>query len=312
MELILVSSSRGNIGRLPLNRPLVLVAAALCTFIVALAARACYETAVDVAAARLLDDEGSTAALLQREVVTRQQEVERLDADVTRNLDALASRLGRLQAHVTRLDALGERLTRLSGLSLSEFDFGTDPAIGGPVPPDPASSQGAIEIAEDIERIAAAIGDQQDKLAGLETLLMSARLQDAVEPAGRPIREGWMSSGFGRRSDPVTGKREFHRGIDFAGRMGSDVIAVAAGVVTWSARRAGHGNMIEINHGNGLVTRYSHNKRNLVEVGDKVAKNQVIANMGSTGRSTGPHVHFEVIRDGKFVNPITYIRAAAD
>lgn len=312
MELILVSSSRGNIGRLPLNRPAILLAACLVTVILALTVRAIYDRAIDLAADRLLNDTNSSTRLFQREVIAQQVEVERLESAVTGNLDALALRLGRLQAHVTRLDALGERLTSLSGLSSTEFDFGSDPAIGGPVTKEPASSQSAVEIAEDIERISAAIRDQQDKLAGLEALLMSARLQDSVRPAGRPVVEGWMSSGFGRRSDPVTGKREFHRGIDFAGRMGSDVIAVAAGVVTYAGRNSGHGNMIELSHGNGLVTRYSHNKENLVKVGDKVQKNQRIARMGSTGRSTGPHVHFEVIRDGKFVNPIEYIRAAAD
>jgi len=314
MEIILVSASRGALGRLPVERPAVLAgltAALAATVYLALGA---YGAAVDEVAARILEGEGGARQRVQREVVAQRRDLRELEQDLGSHLDALGRRLGVLQAHVTRLDALGERLRELGGLPAAEFDFEAPPALGGPAPAPGAGgvrSTRARVLGEAIERFAASLREKEHELAGLESMLVSARLQHAVQPAGRPIREGWMSSAFGYRADPVTGKREFHRGIDFSGRRGSDVVAVAAGVVTHAARKAGYGNMVEINHGNGLVTRYSHNKRNLVEVGDKVGKNQVIANMGSTGRSTGPHVHFEVIRDGKFVNPIEYIRSAA-
>ena len=128
-------------------------------------------------------------------------------------------------------------------------------------------------------------------------------------PAGRPIPTGWLSSYFGNRTDPMTGRKAFHSGMDFAGRPGSDIIAVASGVVVWSGRRHGYGHMVEIDHGNGYTTIYAHNKRNLVRVGDRVRKGDVIALMGASGRATGTHVHFEVLRHGKPVNPLDYVRA---
>jgi len=145
----------------------------------------------------------------------------------------------------------------------------------------------------------------------LETLLANRKIQDDVFLAGRPIKKGWMSSRFGRRSDPFTGRVAMHNGVDFAGREGSDIIAVASGVVTWSSDRYGYGQMVEINHGSGYITRYAHNKENKVQVGDIVKKGQVIALMGSSGRSTGPHVHFEVYKHGRPVDPASYIHRAS-
>ena len=140
----------------------------------------------------------------------------------------------------------------------------------------------------------------------LETLLMDRSLRERLMPSGRPISKGWLSSNFGKRADPFTGKQEYHKGVDFAGKEGADVLAVGDGVVTWSSKRSGYGNLVEINHGNGYVTRYGHNKSNTVEVGETVKKGQQIALIGSTGRSTGPHVHFEVLRNGKQVNPAKF------
>ena len=139
---------------------------------------------------------------------------------------------------------------------------------------------------------------------------MSRNLQQEVIPSGRPINKGWISSRYGKRNDPFTGKPDFHKGIDLAGREGADVIAVGSGVVMWSGKRFGYGNMVEINHGNGYITRYGHNKENVVKVGDTVKKGQVIAQMGNTGRSTGPHVHFEVWRSGRTVDPMKFIQTA--
>jgi len=147
-----------------------------------------------------------------------------------------------------------------------------------------------------------------DQLAVLESLMASRRLSQDLKPEGRPITSGWLSSYFGNRADPFSGKQKLHAGVDFAGKEGSDVVAVASGVVTWSGKRYNYGTMVEINHGNGLVTRYAHNKDNLVTVGETVKKGQLIAAMGRSGRATGPHVHFEVLQDGRKVNPLKYLQ----
>ncbi len=239
----------------------------------------------------------------QREVVA---EARRRAED---DLNALALSLGQMQAHIIRLDALGQRLVEMAGLDSSEFDFTSPPAVGGPEGPGALQSNTVGDFLGAMDAIARQLEDREQKLGVLQNLMMNRRLQAEVEPTGRPIERGWISSYFGRRTDPITGKKAFHEGIDFAGKRGSEVVAVAAGVVTWSGKRHGYGNLVEINHGGGLVTRYGHNQKNLVKVGDKVEKGQIIARMGSTGRSTGPHVHFEVLRDGKPVNPIKYVQA---
>jgi murein DD-endopeptidase MepM/ murein hydrolase activator NlpD len=151
---------------------------------------------------------------------------------------------------------------------------------------------------------------REDRLDALEELILDRQLHEDMHPGGRPLADGWISSGFGYRSHPVTGVKEFHRGIDFAGKRGMDVSSVGAGVVTWSGKRWGYGKLVEINHGNGYVTRYAHNKKNLVDIGDTVSKDQLIALLGSTGRSTGPHVHFEVLHKGRVVNPWNFIKRA--
>ena len=149
---------------------------------------------------------------------------------------------------------------------------------------------------------------REAQLDVLESVLMTQNLKERVYPQGRPVKSGWLSSYFGRRTDPFTGKPANHTGIDFAGKQGDEIVAVADGVVTWSSDRYGYGVMVEINHGNGYSTRYAHNSENLVAVGDKVKKGQVVALMGETGRATGPNLHFEVLRNGSRVNPVNFIR----
>ncbi len=228
------------------------------------------------------------------------------------NMDALALRLGKLQAHVIRLDALGQRLTTMAKLDKGEFNFNRPPAQGGPLT-DPAAAK-TIDVPDfmkSLEDLSAQLDDRGQQLEVLEDMLMTRNLQSEVVPTGRPITKGWLSSYFGMRTDPFTGRQAFHSGIDFAGKMGSRVISVAAGVVTFAGWRSGYGNLVEVNHGKGYVTRYGHNSKILVKVGQTVKKGQVISRMGSTGRSTGPHVHFEVLYNGHAVNPLKYIQAAS-
>jgi len=231
-------------------------------------------------------------------------------ADAQSEIDAMAVRMGQLQSQLLRLDALGERLVEIGRLDKGEFSFEEPPAMGGPEGLDSASQQSALpDLLTEMDSLEQMISDRQQQLALVEDLIMNSNLEESLHPAGRPITKGWISSYFGVRNDPFTGKRAMHKGMDFAGKEGSEVVAVAAGVVTWAGDRYGYGEMIEINHGKGYVTRYGHNEKILVQVGDRIKQGQVIANMGSSGRSTGPHVHFEVLQNGKAVNPTKYIQA---
>jgi murein DD-endopeptidase MepM/ murein hydrolase activator NlpD len=232
-------------------------------------------------------------------------------------LDALSIRVGQMNARIIRLDALGRRLTEMAELDEGEFEFDSVPAIGGPAEPDEefiaAGSATAVpEVLAAMQDLDNQLDNREAQLAVLESMLLDQNLSDRVYPKGRPVKSGWMSSYFGRRTDPFTGKPANHRGVDFAGKAGAEVIAVADGVVTWSSPRYGFGKLVEINHGNGYATRYAHNSENLVSVGEEVRKGQTVALMGDTGRATGPNLHFEVLRNGKRVNPVTFIRQGAD
>lgn len=228
--------------------------------------------------------------------------------ELQNRLDALASRVGQMNAHVIRLDALGRRLTEMAHLDKGEFDFDSAPAVGGPE----GLVEGALATSPDIssmlDSLTRQIKDRQQQLSVLESLISTRNLSRQIVPGGRPVVQGWISSYFGQRTDPFSGRRAYHRGIDFAGPAGSQVVAVASGVVTYSKDRFGYGKTVEINHGNGYVTRYAHNQRTLVAPGATVQKGQAIALIGSTGRSTGPHLHFEVLRNGRAVDPMSFVR----
>lgn len=238
----------------------------------------------------------------------QKQEIEATRQSNQETVDALAVRIAQLNAHIIRLDALGRRLTKMGKLDDGEFDFDTPPAQGGPEPSLDAQSIGVPDLTSRLDELEGRIVSRELQLGVLENLLLNRNLSAQVHPKGRPVNSGWMSSHFGKRTDPFTGKDAMHWGVDFAGRDGAPVVAVGAGVVTWSSKRYGYGQLVEINHGNGFVTRYAHNKENLVAVGDEVDKGQVIALMGSSGRATGPNLHFEVLQNGRKVNPLGFIR----
>ncbi len=242
-----------------------------------------------------------------RDVLNQQrEELDTLRESARADLDALTLRIGQMQGQLLRLDGLGERLVSQGDLDRSEFDFSVPAAMGGPESAQEGESAGISDILVMLNQLDAGIADREQKLSVLESVLMSRSITERVMPSGSPVADGWISSTYGRRNDPFTGKRDFHHGLDFAGRNKSGVVAVGDGVVIWSDKLASYGNLVEVNHGNGYVTRYGHNHENLVKVGDTVKKGQQIALMGSTGRSTGPHVHFEVLHNGKSVNPSSY------
>ena len=249
---------------------------------------------------------GQTVVMLESMFERERAELLAAKQESLSHLDALSARLARMQAQVLRLNALGERLVQMANLNSEEFDFGNPPPMGGPEPAD-ALPTTAMELAEEIETIFGELRDRDRKLTLLEDLIMERDLQEQIMPAGRPVLSGYITSKFGSRKDPVNGKRSFHRGVDFAGKRGTEILAVADGLVILSKTRSGFGRTVEIRHGNGLVTRYAHNQKLLVKVGDLVKQGQVIATLGSSGRATGPHLHFEVLRNGKNVDPMNYV-----
>ena len=221
---------------------------------------------------------------------------------------ALTVNLAELQARMTRLDALGEHLTAMADLGDGEFDFSQAPAVGGPMAGEFQVDFSSIDLSGELANFEARLDNREQQLGILESLFQNRKLADATWLSGQPVVKGWISSAYGMRSDPFTGLKSMHNGIDFAGKVGSDVLAVAAGVVSWTGRESGYGNMVEIAHGDGFVTRYSHNQENLVAPGDIVRKGETIALLGSTGRSTGAHVHYEVYKHGRSVDPSSYVR----
>lgn len=225
------------------------------------------------------------------------------------NLDALAMRLGRMHAHVIRLEAFGKRLAQMSGLDEGEFSFDQSPALGGPFRQSDLEARSIPDFLLSLESLADRLDSLQPRLQVLEGVLMEGRIDAEAHPSGRPIENGWISSPYGSRADPFTGQAAFHEGIDFAGKIGTPIIAVASGVVVFSGTRKGYGNMLEINHGKGYATRYGHNSKLMVEAGDTVRKGDQIGTLGSTGRSTGPHVHFEVLRNGHHINPTRFVKS---
>ncbi|MGI9292052.1 MAG: peptidoglycan DD-metalloendopeptidase family protein [Gammaproteobacteria bacterium] len=260
------------------------------------------------------DDQFSSRDIpvFQADLKQQRTELEAMRAEANEQIDALALRMAQLNANVIRLNALGSRLTGIADLDKGEFDFLNPPAVGGPVDQldyvdDPAGQ--LPELLANVDALESTLQEQEQQLFALEGLLMDQKLRERVNPKGRPVKTGWLSSYYGKRTDPITGKAGWHKGVDFAGKHGNDVIAVGDGVVSWSDDRFGYGNLVEIKHGNGFVTRYAHNQENLVAVGDQVNQGQTIALMGSTGRSTGPHVHFEVWHNGRPVDPARYIKS---
>jgi murein DD-endopeptidase MepM/ murein hydrolase activator NlpD len=162
-------------------------------------------------------------------------------------------------------------------------------------------------LADILARLENQLIDRERQLVILETFISARQLTRFAVPDGSPVPGAWVSSTFGHRSDPFTGKLAFHSGIDFAAPAGAQARAVAPGMVTWAGERTGYGQLVEINHGNGYVTRYAHNSTVLVKVGDKVGKGQAISRVGSTGRSTGPHLHFEVLKNGRAIDPQKFV-----
>ena len=307
MEIIVLSKLLGSGQRACLGPRAGLLLASLVAVAVGASALMGYRAGLAQASGA---EGGALRVQVEQDLEAQRRAVREARAAAQRNLDALALQLGAMEARLVRLDALGRRLVDMGQLDAEEFGFGKGAvAMGGPQRLEPGAANTVPDFIAELDALALRLDDREQRLGALESLLRDRRLIEQVSPSGRPVEKSWISSYFGLRKDPITGRRTRHEGVDFAGRAGAEVIAVAAGVVVYSGRRSGYGRVVDIDHGNGLVTRYAHNRENLVDVGDRVTKGQAIARVGSSGRATGSHVHFEVLQDDRPVNPIDYIRA---
>lgn len=252
---------------------------------------------------RFADQQANMDSVKALRTAQKQQILELKDATESQ-LSLLVTHIARMQAKMTRLEALGQQVAKQNRLD-DQFDFTSEVGLGG------ISELGETiqldSLIADMDKLANNLDHNQTQLSVLETVVSNLHIDKERYISGRPIKKGWLSSPYGLRNDPFTGQRTMHNGIDFAGSEGAEVVATAAGVVTWAGNMFGYGNLVEIDHGNGFKTRYGHNESLTVNVGDVVTKGQKIANMGSTGRSTGPHVHYEVLRAGKQIDPKKYV-----
>lgn len=269
-----------------------------------------------LAAAMLLLSVGATVTRVNgsltevnklQEAQQRYRAAEARLAEQQSRLNAYAAGLSRMQAHVIRLDAMGKQLTDMAGLDPADFSFGSPPHQGGRAPHMLAGAPEFGRLEARLQNVSQSINERNVEISQLANLLINRQLTEQVRPDGHPVSSGYISSYFGPRSDPISGRTMTHKGVDYAGRRGSEIVAVADGVVRESRFYGGFGNFVEINHGQGFVTRYAHNQKNLVSAGERVSRGQVIALLGSTGRATGPNLHFEVLRDGRAVDPIAFI-----
>ncbi len=227
---------------------------------------------------------------------------------VQANLDALTQRIGLLQAHVTRLDALGAKLVSVNKINTKEFNFVKSPPMGGPADEFSVVGYESDEINRALEKLELALMEKEQQLRVLDQMMLTAKVERSILPHSMPVSDGYITSGYGYRSDPFTGRRQFHKGVDFAGAYGSPILAAAGGKVIKAEHHPEYGKMVEVDHGNGYITRYGHASELQVKTGDVVKKGQQIAKMGSTGRSTGVHLHFEVIKEDDYINPLALLK----
>jgi len=305
MNVILVSNRLAKTRIISLGGWQVLFLLLLLSGMVWAAALTLQYTLVRFAPEGLSDGVRTLLSKIQSEERQKQQSY------VYSSLDTMAARVGQMQAQMQRLDALGARLAKLTGMKPEEFRFDQPPPQGGPLITLPGQEISADDLDRQLNRLAQVVNDRGDKLLALETMLLQNQLNRKLLPSIPPVTEGFYSSNFGWRIDPFTGASAMHEGVDYMVQAGTPIRASAGGVVAYSAQHPQYGNMIEIDHGNGIVTRYAHASRLLMKVGQVVRRGEKIAEVGSTGRSTGNHLHFEVRYKGIAQNPVRFLINAA-
>jgi murein DD-endopeptidase MepM/ murein hydrolase activator NlpD len=250
----------------------------------------------------------SLVADWQRRLTEQQTELKSLESIAAAESQAVGKQLAAMQARLLRMEALGARVTEVAALEDGEFNFDNPPAIGGPeVPSQPLAG---FELEDALANLSLDLKRREAELEVLEGLLRDREYRADTAVAGRPVTRGWISSPFGYRVDPFSGDSAFHSGLDFTAKRGTEIQAVASGVVIHAGKMHDYGNAVEINHGDGYVTRYAHQDSIDVAVGDLVKRGQRIGTVGATGRASGPHLHFEVLKNGQYVDPRSYIARA--
>ncbi len=302
MQIIVIDPRRGIPKNYNISKGMI-AGAAVCAFVLsALIALALYGLTLKYAASipvPFLREAFMNAAIVEQK---------RQDQYVRENINLMAVQLGEVKAQMLKLEALGERVSGLAGLK-KEFNFKETPGRGGPE----LSSQDLSlpQLLTALESMNKSLSQRSDVFNVLENELLDKTLKARQIPTAQPV-EGVNGSGYGPRIDPFTGRSAFHQGIDFSAPVGTDILAAAGGVVITSEWHPGFGNLVEVDHGNDLITRYAHSSKVLVKAGDLVKRGQKIAEVGSTGRSTGPHLHFEVLVNSEAQNPMKFLAAGSD
>ena len=305
MNIILVSNKLAKTRSISLKGWQILLAMLLLSVVMMIAALAMQYALVRFAPESVNDDIRAMLAQIQNDEQQKQKTY------LHSSLDAMAVRVGQMQAQVQRLDALGTRLAKLTGMKPEEFKFSQPPPQGGPLVVFPEQEMTEEGLQKQLGRLDKVLGDRSDKLLALETMLLQNQLSRKLLPSIPPVHEGWYSSNFGWRLDPFTGMSAMHEGVDYVVDEGVAIFASAGGVVAYASMHPQYGNMVEVDHGNNIVTRYAHASKLLVKVGQVVRRGEKIAEVGSTGRSTGNHLHFEVRYKGIAQNPVRFLEKAA-
>jgi murein DD-endopeptidase MepM/ murein hydrolase activator NlpD len=302
MNIILVSEKLAKARTITLGPPQLAALGLLVLLVVLSLAAALHYAALRFAADLNLPYLHTLLLSAQRE------QYEKTQSYLRENLNAMAVKLGQMQAQLVRLDTLGERLAKLAGFKPQELAFGEVPGRGGAVSSLPSQDLSLGDFTRQLESLTRQLDDRGDKLGILESLFTLDTAKKKLLPTMLPVEGGWYSSNYGWRIDPFTGQRAFHEGIDVIAEHGTPILAAAGGIVVYSDFHPQYGNMIEIDHGNELVTRYAHASKRLVKVGDVVLRGTKIGEVGRTGRATGTHLHFEVRSRGAPVNPAQFLR----
>jgi len=305
MNIILVSNNLAKTRNVSLNGMHLLVTAAIFLVLFVMAVLAAEYAIVRFQPGRISNEMRAWLASAQNHEQQKQQ------AYLRESLDTMAISLGQMQARLLRLDSLGTRLVKVAGMKPQEIDFSQPPAQGGAFVPAGQQDVTLTSMNQQLGSLSALMSDRGDKLAALETLLQQDRLRKKMLNTIQPVSSAWYSSNFGWRLDPFTGKSAMHEGVDYVVPEGTPIHAAASGIVVFAAFHPQFGNLVEIDHGNDIVTRYAHASRLMVEVGQLVRRGQLISLVGSTGRSTGNHLHFEVRFKGLAQNPTRFLQNAA-
>ena len=305
MHIILVSSRLARSKSLTLTtRHLVAGTALLALMVVGLALGLFWVTVRHATETKLplLDSMVSSA---------QEQQRKKTEEFLRENLNAMAVKLGQMQAQLMRLDALGERLSALAGLKPQEFRFNEPPGRGGAVSSIPPQELSMAELNRHLDQLSRQMENRSDSLGILESQLFDAKVKRKLMPTIPPVDAAWSASSFGWRIDPFNGMLAMHEGVDFPVDVGTPIFAAAGGVVIYAGPHPQYGYLIEIDHGNEFTTRYAHCSRLLVKEGDVVQRGVKIGETGSTGRATGPHLHFEVRYRGVAQNPVRFLQASS-